>query len=456
MNLKTIFVDYFISSIIDKFLTSDITFMKNLLFLSLALLFFYSCTEKQVNWNQYLGANRNATISGTEILRSWPEEGPRELWSIPLGSGYGGASIFDEEVFVLDRIVGEADVLRCIDLNTGKELWNYQYEALGELSYPGSRAVPTVDEHHIWSVGPRGHLHCFDKITHQSIWNHDLLSKYGGELQTWGFSISPILYNDLVIVAPQGETAGVVAFNKLSGEVVWESRRLTGQRFHVSPTLANYGGVNQVIMISSCARKDGLSTDEVVAFEAGTGEELWRYEGLNSFASISPATIVDEKRLLLTECAYNDKYDPVTAMLEISKEGEVFQVKELFFNTEVGSKMHPPVIHNNHIYLNSTGNPMQMTCLTMDGKVMWEKKSAPDFQLGGLMLIDGLIINQNGKNGDIHLIEPSPEGYKEISKASFFDSKNSQAWSPLAFSQGKLLVRDMEKMVCVDLKNEVE
>lgn len=430
--------------------------MKILFFLFLVVLTNFRCAEKQSNWNQYLGANRNATIEGAGIQRSWPEEGPKELWSVPLGSGYGGASIFDEEVFVLDRIVGEADVLRCVDLKTGKEKWNFQYEAKGELPYPGSRTVPTVGENYIWSVGPHGDLHCIDKKTHQSVWTHDLLSKYGGELQRWGFSISPIVYKDLVIVSPQGEKAGVVAFNKLTGKVVWESRRLTGYRFHVSPVLGNYGGVDQVIMISSCVKNDGLSTDEVVAFEATSGKELWKYEGLNSFASISPATIVDDQRLLLTECAYNDKYDPVTAMLEITKEGDDFKVKELFFNVEAGSKMHPPVIFEDHIYLNSTGNPMQMTCMTMDGQVVWGKKSAPDFQLGGLILIDGLIINQNGKNGDIYLIEPSPEGYQEIGKASFFDSKNSQAWAPLAFGQGKLLVRDMEKLVCVDLKNEAE
>jgi outer membrane protein assembly factor BamB len=427
--------------------------MKNLLFHSLFILICCSYSKKQSNWSQYLGPTRNASISGTGILRSWHKEGPKELWSFPLGTGYGGASIYNEEVFVLDRIIGETDVLRCVDLNTGKEKWNYQYEAIGEIPYPGSRAVPTVDSKFIWTVGPHGHMHCFDKKSHQSVWTHNLLSEYGGELPRWGFSQSPIIYNDLAIVAPQGETAGVVAFNKFTGEVVWESRRLNGYRFHVSPTIGNYGGVDQIIMISSCVRNDGLSSDEVVAFEAKSGKELWNYEGLNSFASISPATIVDDKRLLLTECAYNDKYDPVTVMLEISKKGGDFIVNELFYNTKAGSKMHPPVIFEDHLYLNNTGKPMQMTCMTMDGKVVWEKKSAPNFQLGGLIMIDGLIINQNGKNGDIHLIEPSPDGYKEISKASFFDSKKSEAWSPLAFSNGKLIVRDLEKMVCVDLKN---
>ena len=94
-----------------------------------------------------------------------------------------------------------------------------------------------------------------------------------------------------------------------------------------------------------------------------------------------------------------------------------------------------------------------MKCMTLDGEVVWEKGSAPGFDLGALILVDGLILNQNGKNGDIHLIEPSPEGYKELGKASFFDSKISQAWAPLAFSNGKLIIRDLEKMVCIDLQN---
>lgn len=411
-------------------------------------------SQSKTNWSQYLGSDRNASVSGSGILRSWPPDGPSKLWTIPLGPGFGGASIYGDEVFVLDRKAEETDVLRCIDLNTGTEKWSFSYEAKGAIPYPGSRATPTVDENYIWCVGPLGHMHCVDKSTHKSVWSYDLLAKYGGELPNWGFSQSPILYKDLVIVAPQGDIAGVVALNKRTGQVVWESRRLSGYRFHVSPALGNYGGVDQIIMISSCVKNDGFVSDEVVAFEAETGKELWKYNGLDSFASISPPTIVDSKRLLLTECAYKDKYDPVTVMLEVTKAGKLFEIKELFFNTQTGSKIHPPVILDNHIYLNNTaGTKMQMACLTMNGEEVWEKGSAPNFELGGLIMIDGLIINQNGKNGDIHLIEPSPKGYKEISKASFFNSPKSQAWAPMAFSKGKLIVRDMEKMVCVELKN---
>ena len=130
---------------------------KNVVLFILFVGMIHSCTQP-ANWNQYLGPHRNAAISGTELLKEWPKNGPEELWFFPLGEGYGGAAIFDNEVFILDRTKGESDILRCIDLNLGEELWNYSYDAKGEISFPGSRTVPTVDKDYIWSVGPRGDM----------------------------------------------------------------------------------------------------------------------------------------------------------------------------------------------------------------------------------------------------------------------------------------------------------
>ncbi len=429
---------------------------KKITILLTTMILFAGCSVPNTNWNQYLGPNRDATVQGAEIMDSWPENGPKELWSFTLGAGYGGASIFDDEVFVLDRDPGKMDILRCIDLESGVEKWNYSYKASGEISFPGSRAVPTVDNVHVWSVGPHGDLYCFDKKSGQPLWNHNLLKEFEGELSTWGVSQSPVIHQNLVIVAPSGAGAGVVAFDKITGELVWKSRPLSGHNFHVSPTLANFGGIDQVIMISPFDRQDSTKTHEVVAFDANTGEELWQYMGLRSFGTITPATVIDEKRLFFTDCSYDGSYDPVSIMIEVSIEGDEFNIKELFLTEEAGCKMHPAVLFEDHLYLNHTGNPNQMMCLTLDGEMVWDGDSIPGFELGGMILVNGLILNQNGKNGDIHLIKPSPEGYNELGKASFFDSDKSQAWAPPAFSQGKLIIRDMEKMVCVDLNQTAD
>jgi len=424
--------------------------MKNRLTL-FVLVFLVSSCVKQSNWNQYLGPNRNAISEETEILRSWPDEGPTKLWEFKLGPGYGGASIFGDEVFLLDRVDEKLDILRCIDIDKGQEKWNFTYEAEGEIPYPGSRTVPYVDKDFVWSVGPHGDFYCVSKETHEKVWFHDLKAEFEAEMPNWGFSQSPLIYNDLVIVAPQGKKAGVAAFNKITGDLVWKSRPLTGMSFHASPTLANYGGVDQVIMISPYDRRDSTKIHEVVAFDANTGEELWKYDGLKSFATITPPTVIDEKRLVFTDCSYNGNYNPVTILVEVTMEETGFRVKEIFKTEETGCKMHPPILFENHLYLNNNGRPNALTCLTMDGKMVWEKESSENFEMGALILVDGLLICQNGKNGDIHLVEPSPDGYKELGKASFFNAEISQAWGPLAFAQGKLIVRDMEKMVCVDL-----
>lgn len=426
--------------------------MKNLL-LVLVFIQIAFTVKSQEDWNQYLGPGRKASLNNVKIERSWPEDGPKKLWSIPLGQGYGGASIVGNDVFVLDRITEKKDILRCFDLNSGKENWQFGYDAPGKIPYPGSRAVPTIGEKFIWIVGPFGHFNCISRESHQAVWSHNLLEDFDAKLPRWGVSQSPIIYKNLVIVAPQGNRAGVVAYNKKSGKLVWESRKLTGHNAYVSLVLANIDGVDQVIIISPYDKKDENTSAEVVSFDAEKGSELWKYHGLRSFLTITPPTVIDNNRIFLTDCSYNDKYGPVSIMLEIKKTGNIFKVTELFKTEKAGSKMHPAVLFEDHLYLNTTGNPSQLTCLNLEGEVLWEEKSAPNFELGALILLDGLILNQNGKNGDLYLIDPSPSGYKEIARASLFKNQKPQAWSPLAFSNGKLLIRNMEEIVCVDLQN---
>lgn len=423
--------------------------IKILLYVFTANLFF-GCNNAE-NWNQYLGPNRNNTIAANKILTEWPEQGPEKLWEIKLGPGYGGASIFGDEVYILDREKEESDILRCFDLETGKEKWNYKYGAKGEIPYPGSRIVPFVDNKNVWTVGPHGHLYCFDKKTQQPVWNVNLQEKFEAERPHWGFSQSPLIYNEMVIVAPQGKKAGIVAFDKLTGAVIWESRPLKGYNFHVSPMLATFGGTNQVVMISPYNRNDSTQTHEVISVDVNTGNVLWEYDGLKSFATIAPPTVVDESHLFLTDCSYNGNYNPVSVLIEIKKEGENFVVKELWKTEEAGCKMHPGIVIDEHIYLNNNGRPNEMVCFTMDGKLAWQKQSGGNFEMGSLIKVGPYLINQDGKTGEIALIEPTPDAYKELARASFFDSEKPQAWAPMAFSRGKLLVRDMEKMVCVKL-----
>ena len=134
------------------------------------------------DWPQYLGPERNSTAPQEGILRSWPETGPEVLWTLDVGIGYGGPVVKDGRVYLLDRDDEVGDNVRCLDLNTGEELWSFGYDAPGSVMFPGSRSVPTVDGNYLYSCGPYGDLYCIDIRSHEPVWNKNVWTDFGGEL----------------------------------------------------------------------------------------------------------------------------------------------------------------------------------------------------------------------------------------------------------------------------------
>ena len=111
--------------------------------------------------------------------------------------------------------------------------------------------------------------------------------------------------------------------------------------------------------------------------------------------------------------------------------------------------MQAALVHNGYLYFNAVRKPKALCCMSLDGKVMWD--NGPDFYLGAFILADDLMLIQDGRNGDLCLIEPNPDSYKELARARLFPKVAGEPWAPLALSQGKLLIRDDEKMLCVEL-----
>ncbi|MCX8107456.1 MAG: PQQ-like beta-propeller repeat protein, partial [Verrucomicrobiae bacterium] len=202
------------------------------------------------DWPQYLGPNRNGTSPEKGILRSWPQGGPKVLWTVPVGRGYGGPVVKDGKVYLLDRDDSVGDKLRCFDLASGKELWSFGYDAPGSVQFPGSRSVPAVDGDRVYSCGPYGDLYCIDVNTQKPIWNKNIWKDFGGgRIPTWAITQCPLVYHELVIVAAQTPQAGVVAFDKLSGELKWKTPSL-GYVGYASPTIINIHGQDQVVMVT--------------------------------------------------------------------------------------------------------------------------------------------------------------------------------------------------------------
>lgn len=400
------------------------------------------------DWPQYAGINRDNVSQETGLARTWPEGGPKVLWSVPLGPGYGAAAVRDGEVYLLDRPDDRQDVLRCLDLQSGKELWKYAYDAPGNVSHNGARSVPTVDEKYVYSVGMCGHFVCVDRKTHQPVWQKNLVADFKLEIPTWGIVQAPVVYKDLVIVAPQASDAYVVAYKRDSGEIAWKSPKL-GLVGYSIPVVAKLGGVDQVLMIGAC-KKGGGAPAQVAGISLADGSILWTYDGFQCFIPIPYPTALPDDRVFLT-----GGYRAGSALIQVKQENGKFAVKELFKTDACGSQIPQPLFYKDHLYVNSNTNDREdgMMCLALDGQVKWKTSDltgVPTFDRGNLILADGLIFNLDGKKGVLYLIDPSPEGFKELAHAQLLGGK--EIWAPMALSNGKLLLRDQQEMKCLEVK----
>jgi len=392
----------------------------------------------RADWPQFAGPQRTNVSTEKGLLRSWPAEGPSVLWTLPLGEGFGGAAIRGSEVFVLDRTGLDqtaTDVLRCLELTSGKELWSYSYPAPGKTGFNGSRAVPAVTEKHVFAVGPFGHFICVDRTTHQLVWEKEI-KEPDAKLPPWAMAQSPLLYKNSVIVSPQGKSGGIAAYEQTTGKLLWQAAGVPSAPY-CSPTLLTIGGVEQIVLVHG----NGAS-----GVDPESGKILWTYGGWKCGIPIPHATLLDGQRLLIT-----GGYRAGTAMIQLTKDAGSFSAKELW-KIPQGSQIHQPIVVGSNIYFNGNTNETQdgLVCLNAtDGKICWQTGKAAKLDRGNLMLAEGLIYLLDA-SGTLRLVEPSAEAYKEVSSVKLLGGKD--IWAPMALSDDKLVIRDQKQMKCLDIK----
>ena len=414
------------------------------------------------DWPQYFGPTRNGVSTQKNILRDWPEKGPEVLWTASVGIGFGGPVIKNGKVYLLDRDDKVGDNLRCFDLSSGKELWNFSYTAPGSVMFPGSRSVPTIDGNMIYSCGPYGNLYCIDINTHKPVWNKNVWTDFGGgEIPKWAITQCPVVYGDLLILASQAPKAGVVAYEKLTGKVKWATPSL-GPVGYVSPSIITVNGENHLVMITATAgRGESASGGKVVGIDPITGKIIWEYTNWQCGIPIPEAVDAGEGRILIS-----GGYQAGAAMIKVLKKADgSYSVKELYKNPDFGSHTQSPVLFNGYFYAQYSTNERKdgLVCMSIDGQVKWKTSRSPLFDKGGMILADGLLLCTDGSN-KLYLIQPDPSAFKPIASAELLKeggtgSENdpmasrvggkTQNWAPLALSDGKLLIRDQNRLMCV-------
>ncbi|WP_320113034.1 PQQ-binding-like beta-propeller repeat protein [Draconibacterium orientale] len=443
--------------------------MKKLIILSVALVI--SSALLGQDWPQFMGPDRNSITQQDNLLKTWPETGPEVLWKVNVGIGYGGPVIKDGKVYLLDRDDKTGDIMRCFDLNTGEELWKFAYDAAGEVMFPGSRSVPIVDDKHVYSCGPYGHTFCIDLETHQPVWSANVWTDFGGELPeggnpgmgggdgsfpTWAITQCPLIYGNLLILASQAPEAGVVAYDKNTGELKWKTPSL-GKVGYVSPIIVKIDGNDHLVMITASDGGRGgqpVEPGSVVGLDPLSGEMIWEFNDWVCRIPVPSAVDAGDNKLLIA-----GGYELGALMIQVEKQADgSYGTKELWRTEEFGDQTKTPLFYKGYFYgqfgTNSTRDGL--TCMNMDGEIMWKTKRAPDFNKGSMIIADGLILATDGAK-KLYLIEPDPSAYKSLASAELLTEPEgggggrfgTQNWAPLALSNGKLLIRDQSQMLCV-------
>ena len=397
------------------------------------------------DWPQYLGPDRNSVSREKGILKTWSEVGPKVLWTVPLGEGFGGPAVDKGMVYIYDRVDDRENVLRCIDILTGQEKWTFRYEAPGSVSYDGSRSVPTVDENRVYVCDVFGNFHCVDVKTHKALWYKNIWTDFSTDAPPkWALAQNPLVYKNMVIIASQTKEAGLVAYDKVSGNLIWKTAALPGDAGYVSPKIVNINNEDHLIMISASRYKE--SRGAVCGFDPLNGKLLWTYDGWQCKTPIPNVTKINSNRIFVT-----GGYRSGAAIVQVDKTDKNYSVKEIMFSKEFGTHVHPALLYKGHLYTQCTNNQVRngFMCMDLEGNVKWKTGRNPGFDKGGYILVDDLIISSDGEKM-LYLIEPNPYEFKVLAKAELLDTR--QAWAPLALSNGKLLIRDQKQMKCVAIK----
>ena len=291
------------------------------------------------DWPCFAGPHHDASYREEGLITAWPEGGPEVLWRVPLNPGFGAPTVAGGEVYILDRAVGEADILRCLDLATGKEKWRFRHAAPGKISYPGSRSQPTLDTERIYFVNPFGELFCLSRKTRKKVWNVNILEEYGGRVPNWAVSQSPLLHGKWVIVNPTGSKASVVALSRKSGKEVWTADPIPGKMTYASPMLAKLGGKEQVL---------ALTTEATAGVDAKTGKVLWTHEEWRCRIPITTPTPLPGDRVFLT-----GGYGAGVSLFAVKKKGPSrFTTETIFSSKESNGQIQQPIFLDEHLYMN--------------------------------------------------------------------------------------------------------
>ena len=387
-----------------------------------------NAADDAAEWPCWQGSNRDGKSPDTGLLKEWPTGGPELLWQADgLGTGYSTVAVSDGLVYTTGD-VGDKLILFAFDMN-GKPKWKMPVDKAWTKSRPGSRSTPTVDSGRVYLLSGNGVFACFNAKTGKQNWFKNLKS-FGGRPGGWGYAESVLVYKDLAIVKPGGDNC-IMAFNKTTGETVWQSKGFRAGPEYSSCVAFTH---DQVPMIATGTHAG------VVGVSAKTGDILWN----NSWSTGNTANIPDP--------VYADGfvfwangYGKGGICLKLSTSNGKVSAQQAWTTRDMDCHHGGYIVHEGHIYGNHSGG---WSCLELKtGRQKWYEKAVGK---GSLCFADGMLYLFGERDGRAALATCSPEGM-EI-KGTVTVQGTGTSWAHPVVIGGRLYLRYADNLYCFDVK----
>ena len=398
----------------------------------------------ELSFPQFLGPSRDCKIPGPELATDWKTQPPVELWRQPIGPAWSGFVITGQRAVTQEQR-GENEVVTCYDLLTGAMLWlhtdsgHYNTTIAGE----GPRATPTVHDDKVYALGATGLLNCLELTTGKKVWQRNIaldagLSTDGAVDQTgatqkrnkakeWGYSSSPLIVAGKVIVSGGGDNGkSLLAYDIGTGEPVWTGG--SSRAGYSSPRFVTLHGQKQILIFN----QDGLA-----AHLPEDGSVVWSFQWDPGHPHVSMPLVLDDNQILLSL-----GYGNGSKLIQVNRSGESFSASELWHTRRMKAKFTNLISHQDHIFGIDDGI---FACIDrQDGKLKWK-----DGRFGhGQILLRGKHIIVMAENGEVILLEANPDDQVELTR---FDALGSKTWNPPTLAGEYLLVRNHREAACYKL-----
>ncbi|MEL6108560.1 MAG: PQQ-binding-like beta-propeller repeat protein [Planctomycetota bacterium] len=403
----------------------------------------------ETDWPQWRGPKRDGHAAPQSLLQEWPAGGPQLAWTaVDLGTGYSSAAVVDDRVYTMGTKDATSWVI-CLSLIDGEVIWQTPIGRAGNRDDynvrwgDGQRCTPTVDGGQVFVVSDVGTVAALDAETGELRWKSEMVAEFNGMIPTWGYSESPLLDGDRVVVTPGGANF-LIGLDRTNGTQVWGSKGVDAPAQYVSVMKGQVG--SRPFYVTA-------STTGVLAFDVDSGEKLFDDPATGNKTAVIPTPVLHENLLYHTSA-----YGAGNTLLRLSESAGEVNAESLYALKIKSMENHHGgvVLVDDTIYgftKSSGGNWMAQDLTT--GKTLWQERVRPN-RSGSICYADGRLYCYNDKDGTVILVEPSRAGWMAKGKLTLpaqteIPRGSGAIWTHPVVAAGKLIIRDQDLMYAFDI-----